>query len=182
MPNDLSRIPFTEELSPKVQAFHCGDEPWQREVSDWIKAGRGAGGAVDELERGTRVWLYVSEGGELIGFGSLAPAMQRWPRAKDPPIAASVIPMLGVDARFWGQPPGPPEQRYSARILDDLIAEAQASRNERPILVLYVSVENLRGIRFYERAGFTELHKLYTDKATGRQHKRMVLVLNDPAE
>src|SRR5437870_2919878 len=115
MASDLTRTPFMELLWPKVQAFYCGDEPWQREVSDWIKAPRGAGGALDELDRGTRIWLYVSGAGELVGFGSLAPAMQRWPRAKDPQIPASVIPMLGVDARFWGRSPGPPEERYSAR-------------------------------------------------------------------
>jgi ribosomal protein S18 acetylase RimI-like enzyme len=180
MASNLVRIPFTEELLPKVQAFNCGDQPWEREVSEWIKAPRGAGGAIDELDRAAQVWLYLSGDGELVGFGSLAQATQRWPGAKDPPIAASVIPMLGVDARFWGQPPGPPEDRYSTRILDDLIAAAQTHEDERPILVLYVHVDNPRAIRYYERAGFAELHKLYTDKATGRQYKRMVLVLSDP--
>jgi ribosomal protein S18 acetylase RimI-like enzyme len=180
MAHELKKIPFAEDLLPKVQAFACGDEPWQREVSDWIKAPRGASGAVDELERGARVWLYVTEDGDLVGFGSLAATTQRWPGAKSPPVPATVIPMLGVDGKFWGQPPGPLEDRYSARLLDDLIEEARAQRHERPILVLYVHVENLRGIRFYERAGFTELHKPYTDKRTGQQYKRMVLVLNEP--
>jgi ribosomal protein S18 acetylase RimI-like enzyme len=181
MAHELRKIPFTEELLPRVQPFACGDEPWQREVSDWIKAPRGAAGAVDELERGTRIWLYITEEGELVGFGSLAATMQRWPATKSPPIPATVIPVLGVDSKFWGQPPGPPEDRYSARLLDDLIEEARAQRQERPILVLYVHLANVRGIRFYERAGFTELHKPYTDKRTGQQYKRMVLVLNEPS-
>jgi ribosomal protein S18 acetylase RimI-like enzyme len=180
MPSNLIRIPFTEDLLPKVQAFDCGDEPWEREVSDWIKAPRGGGGALDELEHGATVWLYVTDDGELVGFGSLAAAVQRWPRSKDPQVPASVIPMLGVDRKFWGQPPGAPEERFSARLLVDLIAEAQTHRAERPILVLYVSIENARGIKYYERAGFAELHKPYTDKNTGRVYKRMVLVLKDP--
>lgn len=161
--------------------FQCGVEWWEQEVSDWIKAARGAGGAVDELDRDRQIWLYIDANGELVGFGSLGEALQRWPRAKDPQIRASVIPMLGVDQRFWGQPPGPPEDRYSARILDDLVAEARIHRAERPVLILFVAIENLRGVRFYERAGFVELHKPYTDKATGRQYKRMVLALSDPS-
>jgi hypothetical protein len=35
MPTNLSRIEFTDELLAKVQAFECGEEPWQGEVSDW---------------------------------------------------------------------------------------------------------------------------------------------------
>ncbi len=174
----LQKIPFSEALLPRVQAFDCGAEPWQREVSDWIKAPRGAGGALDQLlQPGSQVWLYAAEQGSLVGFGSLAIGSQRWPRPKDPPIETSVIPVLGVDQRFWGQPAGPPEDRYSARILDDLIAEASAHRDARPILVLYVSLDNARGITFYERAGFQELHKSWTDKNTGRVYKRMFLVL-----
>jgi ribosomal protein S18 acetylase RimI-like enzyme len=136
---------------------------------------------MDELQHGTQVWLYLTPEGEPVGFGSLAAASQRWPRAKDPQIAASLIPMLGVDRKYWGQPPGSPEDRYSARILDDLIAEASIHRQERPILILYVHVDNARGIRFYECAGFAELHKPYRDKRTGWEHKRMVLVLSEPA-
>src|SRR5947209_1809151 len=104
MPGSLTRIPFTEGLLAKVQGFQCGDEAWEREVSDWIKAPRGGGGAIDALEHGAEIWLYVTAEGDVVGFGSLAQATQRWPRFKDPPVTASVIPMLGVDRRFWGQP------------------------------------------------------------------------------
>jgi ribosomal protein S18 acetylase RimI-like enzyme len=180
MSSNLTKVPFTEELLPKVQGFDCGEEVWEQEVSDWIKAPLGAGGALDELQQGNQVWLYVDEGGELVGFGSLGITMQRWPRSKDPQLVATSIPMLGVDRRFWGQPPGPAEDRYSTRILADLIEEARKHQDERPILILFVHIENVRAIRYYERAGFTELHKPYTDKATGRVYKRMVLVLTSP--
>jgi ribosomal protein S18 acetylase RimI-like enzyme len=89
--------------------------------------------------------------------------------------------MLGVARAFWGQPPGPHEERYSARILRDLIWEARQQQDRRPILVLYVHVANTRGIAFYQRAGFAELHKPYTDARTGQVYKRMVLVVRSHA-
>ena len=47
---------------------------------------------------------------------------------------------------------------------------------------LYVYSKNIPAIKFYERAGFVELHKPYIDKSTGRDHKRMVLVLEEAAD
>jgi GNAT superfamily N-acetyltransferase len=180
MPSALTRIPFTEELLPKVQGFNCGDDAWEREVSDWIKAARGGGGGIDALQHGDQVWLYVTAEGDVFGFGSLGAAEQRWPRAKDPPVPVSVIPLLGLDRRFWGQPPGPPEERYSSRILEDIIAQARTRQDERPVLILFVHLNNGRAIRLYERAGFAELHKPYTDKQTGQVYRRMFLALKMP--
>jgi GNAT superfamily N-acetyltransferase len=179
MPPQLTRIPFTEELLPKVQAFDCGSEPWQLEVSNWIKAPPGAAGAVDALSRNVQVWLYADEQGNLVGFGSLAEAMQRWPRSKDDPIPVSLIPWLAVDRRFWGKPEGPPEERFAVVILRDLLAEARAIQDERPLLILFVHVDNAAAIKLYERAGFKELHKSLKDKQTGWLYKRMALLLKD---
>src|SRR5262249_37006244 len=133
----------------------------------------------DDLEHGNAVWLYVTDG-DLVGFGSLGIALQRWPRAKDPQINVSIIPMLGVDKKYWGQPPGPRESRYSPRLLDDLIAEAMKHSAERPILILFVNEKNTRAVKLYERAGFKELHKPITDKKTGFVNKRMALALTPP--
>jgi ribosomal protein S18 acetylase RimI-like enzyme len=179
MSSGLVRIPFTEDLLPKVQAFDCGQEPWELEVSNWIKAPRGGGGAVDDLPR-NQVWLYATDNGDLVGFGSFGETSQKWPRSKDPPILASIIPMLGIAKEYWGQPPGPRESRYSTRILEDLIVEAVAHQNERPILILFVNVNNQRAIQLYQRFGFVELHKPVTDKNTGFVNKRMVLDLTSP--
>jgi hypothetical protein len=109
MAASLQVIPFTPALLPTVQAFDCGSEPWEREVSDWIKRPAGEDGAVDALARGTAVWLYVNDAGELVGFGSLDKTEQRWPKAKDPKVPASIIPWVAVERRFWGQPPGRPK-------------------------------------------------------------------------
>lgn len=177
----LTKIPFTEQLLPKVQNFECGDELWQREVSNWIKAASGTGGAVDALQQGTQIWLYADDNGDLVGFGSLAEATQRWPRSKDPPLAVSLLPFLAVDQRFWGQPAGPPESRYANLLLRDLVAEAMKFQTARPLLLLFVHTDNLAAIKFYERAGFVELHKPYTDRQTGWSYKRMVLVLDAPS-
>jgi GNAT superfamily N-acetyltransferase len=180
MAGALIRVPFTEELLPKVQSFACGDDSWEREASDWIKAPRGSGGGIDALEHGDQVWLYVTSHGDVVGFGSLGAAEQRWPRAKDPTVPVSIIPMLGLDRRFWGQPAGPAEERYSSRILEDLIAEARTRLDERPILILFVHLKNRRAFRLYERAGFADLHKPYTDKQTGQAYQRMFLALKTP--
>jgi hypothetical protein len=175
----LSRIDFTEQLLPKVQSFDCGSEPWQREISDWIKAPRGSGGAVDALDKHTQVWLYMDEEGNLVGFGSLGVASQRWPGLKDSPIFVSIIPWMAVDRRFWGKPEGPQDQRYSGLIFRDHIAEALQKKDELPLLILFVYIDNAAAIKLYQRAGFRELHKRFTDKKTGWQYVRMVLVLKE---
>jgi ribosomal protein S18 acetylase RimI-like enzyme len=174
----LTRIDFAENLLPKVQGFDCGAEPWQQEVSDWIKAPRGTGGAVDALSQGNQVWLYADPNYELVGFGSIGATTQRYPRPKDDPIPASVIPWMAVARRFWGQPPGPPQGRFSALVLQDLMAEAFRFKDQRGLLILFVHLDNVAGFKLYERAGFAELHKPYTDKKTGWKYKRMVLLLD----
>src|SRR5437588_494581 len=67
----------------RVKDFECGTQPWEVEVSDWIKAPRGAGGALDDMANlGTRVWLYETEADELVGYGSLGETFWRWPDPK----------------------------------------------------------------------------------------------------
>jgi len=61
------------------------------------------------------------------------------------------------------------------------IQDGKESTSFGIILILFVHIENPRAIRYYERAGFTELHKPYTDKTTGRVYKRMVLLLKTPS-
>ena len=69
--------------------------------------------------------------------------------------------MLGIDARYRGQPPDP-QWRYSRQMMSHLLAEAKllssqwtGDAKKRPEwLVLMVHQENKRAIRFYEQCGF----------------------------
>jgi ribosomal protein S18 acetylase RimI-like enzyme len=89
----------------------------------------------------------------------------------------NIIPAVGVDKRFHGQPPGPPEQRYASLILRDLIYEATLHQERDPLLGLYVHPQNTRAIRFYQRLGFLPFFRAYTDPQTSVVYQSMVLVL-----
>jgi len=190
--NGLERVQFTADLLPGVQHFDCGSEPWELIVSEYLKAPANEPDSAvastllpNNHPHHARVWLYINQDGELVGFGALAKGNQRYPKPKDDPIPVSVLTYLAIDKRFHGKPEVPSEQRYATRILRSLIDEAKYTAVDRPLLILFVDESNEKAIRFYQRAGFAELHKPYKDKATGRLHKRMYLVLerdaSDPA-
>ena len=182
----LQRFGFTPDLLPAVQDFDCGNEPWELVVSEYLKASTTASeSAAASVSLPTdhplhaRIWLYVTTEGDLVGFGALAKGSQRYPKPKDDPIPTSVLIYLAVDKQFHGQPKGPSHERYAAQILRNLIDEARQLARERSLLTLYVDEASEKAIRFYRKAGFAELHKTYKDKATGRLHKRMFLVLDE---
>lgn len=124
---------------PAVQAFDCGTEPWELEVSDWIKGK--PNGVLDDLKRtgGCEVWLYGTPQDGLIGFASLSEPSWGYPAKHDP--KPNLIPMLGIQKRYWGEPAGPKEDRYARQIMDDVIAEARTHIERAPVLVLYVHSE-----------------------------------------
>jgi ribosomal protein S18 acetylase RimI-like enzyme len=68
-----------------------------------------------------------------------------------------MVPMLGIDERFHGQPEDP-AWRFSTQIMSHLIYEAQqiacGEGSDIEWLVLLVHRENQRAIRFYEKCGF----------------------------
>jgi GNAT superfamily N-acetyltransferase len=171
MSDPLGKVEFTEAhlALPKVQAFDCGDEEWEREVANWLKAPKGQNGAVDDLARGTKVWLYVTAAGELVGVGSLGMARLRWPKGKSDPIPASVIPNLGIDRAHRGR-------GYGGTILSDLLAAALAVASERRLLVLYVHEQN-PALTFYLKYNFAEYGKPYLNPDNNRHYKRLVLDL-----
>lgn len=143
-------------------------------MADWIRADDGA---LEHQARGGDVWLYATEAGEIVGFGALGVSHWRWPTNKDRPRRVSVIAALGVDMRFQGQPPGPPEQRYAAQILRNLIAEAADVPAGERLVGLFVHPENARAIRFYERVGFQHFFRTYTDPDTSVTYRSMILQL-----
>jgi len=112
-----------------VASFDCGDEPWAREMNDWItdRSSDGVGRAIMEMQ--AEVWLYANENGILVGFGSLGSTRWRYPGPHDPRFRISIIPALAIRREFQGQPRDVPRhQRYAHLLVSDLIVEARAAR------------------------------------------------------
>jgi ribosomal protein S18 acetylase RimI-like enzyme len=152
-----------------VQAFDCGSEVWEREIADWLKAPRGQNGALDDLARGNKVWLYATAAKELVGVGSIGASRLKWPKPKSPELRASIIPMLGVEKAHQ-------RRGFGKAILSDLVAVATESVSERPLLILFVNESN-PAYHFYLAHNFIEYGKPYHDPVTGSVNKRMVLDL-----
>ena len=155
MAHDLRAQPFSESLLADVRDFRCGDEPWQVEVARWIKDASIDDCAVKWMQRGTRVWLYRTAEGELVGYGSLGTTKWRMrPDARRQPV--SIIPAFAVQSQFQGEPKHlPPDERYAYRIVADLISKAASQGST--ILGLFVEKRNSRAIAFYNRIGFQSL-------------------------
>lgn len=156
-PHQLYAIPFTEADQSRLVGFSCGDDLWARYVSEWILGSD----VLLSMNKGTRVWLFETAEGEIVGFGSLGTSKWNWPPPDGSKTTIVLIPMLGLAEKFQGQPPEK-EWRYSYQIMGHLIAEAQnlaqsaIERNtDKPSwLVLMVHRENARAIHFYQKCGF----------------------------
>jgi len=164
---------FTQRFSPSlldaVRDFHCGSDPWEVEVAQWIKEPEADDCAVAWMRCGTEVWLYRTDDGQVVGYGSLGTSMWRMQHSA-PREPVCIIPAFAVASRFKGEPRSrPPEQRYAAQIMGDLIAKA-ASLGPR-ILGLFVDKRNARAIAFYRRLGFQSIPD------DGGQYMRMFLDL-----
>lgn len=156
MTHELRVQPFSASLLTDVQDFHCGDAPWDVEVAQWIKEPTSGDCAVKWLERGTQVWLYKTDDGKVVGYGSLGTTKWKWPPPDGPREDVSIIPFLGVDCSFQGQPDAVPrEERYAYQIIGDLIYKA--SLHSAIILGLFVHLQNGKAINFYDRVGFQRL-------------------------
>jgi hypothetical protein len=157
MADTLRTCEFSAELLGAVQHFDCGDRPWEREVAEWIK-GRPVGDSVIEAMAktpATRVWLYLSEDGSVVGFGSLGETTWRWPDSKrSPRVRVGVIPMLGLDRLFQGKPDGAGSGKYSYQILGDLLLKAREAGYA--LLGLFVHRDNAKAKALYLKAGFAE--------------------------
>jgi ribosomal protein S18 acetylase RimI-like enzyme len=177
----LRKIPFTEDALPAVQDFNCGDDAWALEVTEdlknpeciaaWVKSGT------------AEAWLYITEQGELVGFGTLSERHWRYPNSKKSPRQPiSVIPDVGVDMHFQGQPNVPGVKHYSDQILDHLRFEARQHTTRLPVLGLCVHPENKRAIAWYSRVGFTRLDGNWTHPVTNVAYWRMALDLVEDTE
>jgi ribosomal protein S18 acetylase RimI-like enzyme len=156
-PHQLYSVEFTEADQDRLVGFSCGNEPWSRHVAEWILGSD----VLESMKRGTRVWLFEAAHGEVVGFASIGTSIWKWPPPDGARTTVALIPMLGIDARYHGQPPDP-AWRYSRQIMSHLIAQAQdISHNwtgdpamKPEWLVLMVHQDNARAIKFYEQCGF----------------------------
>jgi ribosomal protein S18 acetylase RimI-like enzyme len=177
-PHQLYAIDFTEADQARLVGFSCGDEPWSKHVTEWILGSD----VLESMKRGTRVWLFETAQAEIVGFGSVGTSVWQWPPPKGERTTIVLIPMLGVDARFRGQPPDP-DWRYSRQLMAHLIAEGQRvarewsgdAEKEPNWLVLMVHQDNARAIHFYEQCGF----ELIPDVLRRQNHRVMKLWIGD---
>jgi hypothetical protein len=154
---------YADKLTPHDRAellhLNCGEEPWSRAATEWM-LGSDVWESIEK--RNTQVWLYRNDSDVIVGFGSLGLTRRRWPPPAGGYSNLLIIPMLGIDHRFHGQPPDP-RHRYSNQIVSHLRHEAiqlfelhqKVGRSTLPLLTLFVHRENIRAIRLYEKFGFS---------------------------
>jgi ribosomal protein S18 acetylase RimI-like enzyme len=131
---------FSDDLRDDVADFACGNEPWAILASDWIKSNTGA---LASMARGTRVFLYYTIDGQLVGFGAIGETS--WPNFA--PDKTPVIPMLAVSSDFQ-------KQGYCTEIVEDLVDRAYEIGGSA--VVLTVDPEN-PAIEIYRKLHFSEL-------------------------
>jgi len=159
----LEVVSFDHSMFSLVAGFDSGDEPWQRELSTWLLEE-----SPKEMERGTKVWLYLNSSSEIVGYGSLGTTRWKYPTADSKRTPIALIPAVAIQRRFQGQPSGAPrESRFSSQILRHLILEAKSWPGQPEVLGLYVHPDNHGAIKLYQRFEFEKFHHEYSDPATG---------------
>ena len=165
MAQRLRKVVFCESLLPLVKDFHCGDEFWDREVSDWIKSPAGAIKYMVHRTRPCSVWLHIDDNDSIVGFSSLAES--NW---KGHP-KLSIIPNVAVATEFQGR-------GHFREIMEHCVDEALAAHREMGrirMLGLFVHPENVKAIQIYqERFGFEMFTQSYYDKASGITYPGMI--------
>ena len=153
---------FADELRESDRSefldFSCGEESWSRAATEWL-----IGSEVWQSikNRATKVWLYRTGAGLLVGFGSLGVTRRRWPPPNGGYSNLLILPMLGLDYRYHGKPPDR-VWRYSNQVISHLRYEAlqiygeysEAGKSILPLFSLFVHSENKKAIRLYETFGF----------------------------
>ena len=158
----LTKYPFSEAdiTLPDVQAFDCGDAPWDIEVAEWIESRSGNNSVLEDMKKfGTEGWLYRDEDGVLVGYSSLGQTKFTWPVGTKKKETVSIIPFIGVRRVFQGEPRDATtrDDKYAYQILADLLSYAAGIGNRFPVAILSVDERNIRAIRFYLNRGFVDL-------------------------
>ena len=175
MPDMLVKIPFTQELLPDVQGFHCGSQEWETPLAKWITANpsEGRGSCLrDEQTKGPSGLAHVRQNGDLVGYSSLGTSKWEWPTSS---LAwtLSIIPYVAIQEPFQGKPRGDPP-KYSNQILEHLKHEARQHTKRKPLLGLFVDPRNERD-RCVRGRGFQDYFRVHADD--GIVYKSMMLNL-----
>lgn len=151
-PVSLNRTLHTPDSRPLVAGFHCGEEAWASELSDYI---RGKDPFYYARKRGTRTWLYSDASGAVVGYGCLG--TYRCPDLfpEDPETQVQIIPNLAIHADHQ-------RRGYATYICKDLLREAaseygravEGTINLQPLVVLFVHPQNDKAIGLYKKLGF----------------------------
>lgn len=97
MANQLTAFAFSAELLPEVEKYAYGSEPWEIYLRTWLLHH-----SAEAMANGTKIWLYLNEADEYVGYGSLGPARLKYPKKKSDLVAVLVIPAVAVRENFWG--------------------------------------------------------------------------------
>jgi GNAT superfamily N-acetyltransferase len=161
MADTIKHVPFTPDLLDLVKDFDCGSEPYQMELADWIR-----NDALQAVEGGTLVWLYITQTGDVVGYGSLGESNWRYPdyQAKKR-SKVLIIPAVALDKAYHGKPEGADrDARFSSQVMRHLIAEAQRWPTPMPALCLFVHPDNEGAIKLYTRFDFQPYPHTYRDR------------------
>jgi RimJ/RimL family protein N-acetyltransferase len=170
MPTDsLTYTSFTPQLLPLIQGFSFGNLPFQQELADWLL--REASAA---LARGTKVWLYLNQAGEYVGYSSLGLTRWAYPDAASKKLQILIVPAVAIRQEFWGMPEGSQEERYSSQIMRHLLTEAENWPGMPPCIGLFVHPDNQAATKLYQRFGFQRFHHVYSDPASGVVYQSFV--------
>lgn len=154
----LYAVNFTESERDRLTAVSFGTDRYGELVTEWLLGSD----VLDSMQRGTKVWLFETEDGQVAGIGSLGTCRRRWPPPHGHHKNLLLIPMLAV-AQPFREDKRPHEARVSTRIFQHILAKAEeliASRktDDRssllPRLLVYVHEANDRALRFWQRIGF----------------------------
>jgi len=135
---------------------------------------------VAALRRGTKVWLYLNQVGEFVGYGSLGVTRWKYPDSASPRTELVIVPAVALRKEFWRKPDGPSEERYSSQIMRHLLNVAAAWPGDPPAVSLFVHPDNHAAIKFYERFGFQPFFHTYTDRTTGIVYRSYTRPISRP--
>ena len=164
--DELRPLEFTPAMTAKVSHFDCGSEPWETEVSDWIKARGDTKGdsalTAMRAEPPVRIWLYINSEDRIVGFGSLGQSEWRWPNSKrSHRTRVGLFPMLGIHKEFQGKPANAGSRKYCYQIVEDLLAKAKSA--DFKLVGLFVHKSNLKARHIYKKIGFSSFPPSFGD-------------------